>query len=85
VLLSFRPKGEIFLFIQISQSLRSFEMTNMAFGTAPSLFLSWIREKRKAPLQRDAREALKRLGRKLDLNQPQQGAHLFGQGAWQLI
>jgi hypothetical protein len=28
--LSFRPRGEILPFIQISQSLRSFEMTNMA-------------------------------------------------------
>ena len=28
--LSFRPQGEIFLLIQISQSLRSFEMTNAA-------------------------------------------------------
>ena len=34
VSLSFRPQGEILFFVQISQSLRSFEMTNMAYKTA---------------------------------------------------
>ena len=34
--MSFRPKGEIFLFVQISQSLRSFEMTNMTYWTTSS-------------------------------------------------
>jgi len=38
VSLSFRPQGEIFLFVQISQSLCSFEMTKMTFRTASKIF-----------------------------------------------
>jgi hypothetical protein len=37
VSLSFRPQGEILLLTQISQSLRSFEMTNMAHRTISTL------------------------------------------------